>query len=116
MQRGATKFSSKKPRGDSITARQMIEATLQADPTINAVYCIDGIAAPAAVAVLEDMDMLDQVCIIGIDDTPEQLDLIREGKMLSHLMGASINRLIRRVSGLCSTVKMEAAPNTSITT
>lgn len=86
--KGGYQIQQQETKGDSITARQMIEATLQADPTINAVYCIDGIAAPAAVAVLEDMDMLDQVCIIGIDDTPEQLDLIREGKIAAVTYGS----------------------------
>lgn len=79
--KGGYQIQQQETKGDPITARQMIEATLQADPTINAVYCIDGIAAPAAVAVLEDMNMLDKVSVIGIDDTPEQLDLIRAGKI-----------------------------------
>ena len=85
---GEYKMQQQETKGDPITARQLIEATLQADPTINTIYCIDGIAAPAAVAVLEDMGRLDDVCIIGIDDTDEQLDLIRAGKISAVTYGS----------------------------
>lgn len=85
---GGYQMQQQETKGDPITARQIIEATLQADPTINAIYCIDGIAAPAAVDVLEDMNLLDQVSVIGIDDTDEQLDLIRSGKISAVTYGS----------------------------
>ena len=65
-----------------------VETCILADNTINCIFCIDGIAAPAAYTVLEQYGLEDEVFIVGIDDTAEQIDMIKDGRLYGVTYGS----------------------------
>lgn len=74
--------------GDSIKCMSAVETCILADNTINCIFCIDGIAAPAAYTVLEQYGLEDEVFIVGIDDTAEQIDMIKDGRLYGVTYGS----------------------------
>lgn len=82
------KIQQQATQGDSLKCMEVVETCILADDTINCIFCIDGIAAPAAYAVLEEHDLAEDVFIVGIDDTDEQIDMIRDGKLYGVTYGS----------------------------
>jgi len=82
------KIQQQATQGDSLKCMEVVETCILADNTINCIFCIDGIAAPAAYAVLEEHGLAEDVFIVGIDDTDEQIDMIRDGKLYGVTYGS----------------------------
>lgn len=75
------KIQQRETLGDSIKCMSVVETCILADNTINCIFCIDGIAAPAAYTVLSQYGLQDKVFMVGIDDTDEQIDMVKAGKL-----------------------------------
>lgn len=82
------KIQQQETQGDSLKCMEVVETCILADPTINTILCIDGIAAPAAISVLGEHDMLEDVFVVGIDDTDEQIDMIKDGTLYGVTYGS----------------------------
>ena len=104
------KIQQQETRGDSLKCMEVVETCMLADPTINAILCIDGIAAPAAISVLKERKMLDSVFVVGIDDTKEQIDLIKEGKLYGVTYGSFFKQAYQSCIWIMSYLKDGSVP------
>ena len=51
-------------------------------PEINVCMCLSATAAPGCVTASDELGITDQLTIVGVDDVEENLDLLRQGKIL----------------------------------
>ena len=51
-------------------------------PEINVCMCLSATAAPGCVAASDELGITDKLTIVGVDDVDENLDLLRQGKIL----------------------------------
>ncbi len=70
---------------DRMLAIQKWQEIFNTYPEVNAGICGDAESGPAAATVIKEMNLKDKVVIIGIDDTAEALDGIRDGYLFGTL-------------------------------
>jgi ribose transport system substrate-binding protein len=66
---------------DSITAAQVLEASLKAYPQIDAAIWLEAATVSVGADVLREMNLLGKVKIFGIDDPPDMIESIRKGEV-----------------------------------
>lgn len=66
---------------DMQTAMDKYQAAFKAYPEINLVIGVCAEAGPAAVKTIKEMGLQDKISVMGIDDTEETLDMIRNNEM-----------------------------------
>lgn len=66
---------------DMATAMEKYQAAFKAYPEINLVIGVCGEAGPAAVKVIKEQKLEDKITVMGIDDTAEAIDMIKNESM-----------------------------------
>lgn len=107
---GQFKIQQQATAGDSLKCMEVVETCILADDTINCIFCIDGIAAPAAYAVLEEHNLADDVFIVGIDDTDEQIDMIKAGKLYGVTYGSFYKQAYQSCMWIMDYIRDGAVP------
>lgn len=104
------KIQQQATQGDSLKCMEVVETCILADSTINCIFCIDGIAAPAAYAVLEEHGLQDDVFIVGIDDTEEQIDMIKSGELYGVTYGSFYKQAYQSCMWIMDYIKDGSVP------
>lgn len=68
-------------RGDQVKAMEVFSAMIQAHPEMNALFGTEGGGAPGFAKVLEEQNLQDKITVIAMDDTEQNLQVVREGKI-----------------------------------
>jgi len=66
---------------DPVTAAQVIEASLKANPEIDTAMWLESATVTVGATVVKEMGLLGKVKIIGIDDPPDMIESIRKGEV-----------------------------------
>jgi ribose transport system substrate-binding protein len=66
---------------DAITAAQVFEAALKANPKIDTAIWLESGTVSVGADVLKEMKLIGKVKIIGIDDPPDMIESIRKGEV-----------------------------------
>lgn len=67
-------------RNDTMTAAQVLEASLSAYPEIDTAIWLEGATVTVGVDVAEEMGLIGDLRIVGIDDSPDVIAHIGDGK------------------------------------
>lgn len=67
-------------KGDQIEATKNMAAALQADPTINAVFCMDGVAGVAGPTAVMEAGR-DDIKVVAFDTDSAVLDMVKNGEI-----------------------------------
>ena len=73
----ATEFTE----ADAVKAAERLESAFTAYPEINVVMFVESGGVVVAASVAEEMGILDKLTILGVDDPPDLIDAIRDGKV-----------------------------------
>lgn len=104
------KIQQQATEGDSLKCMEVVETCILADNTINCIFCIDGIAAPAAYSVLAEHGLENDVFIVGIDDTDEQIDMIKDGKLYGVTYGSFFKQAYQSCMWIMDYIKDGTVP------
>lgn len=63
---------------DTAQAANKTSAILDTYPDLDAVWCLESTSPLGVAQTLQERNMLDQICVLGIDDTEDVLDLIEQ--------------------------------------
>ena len=78
---GAEIVDMQENRGDMIKAMEVFSAMIDAYPEMNALFGTEGGGAPGFAQVLEERGLADAITVISMDDTEQNLAVVREGKI-----------------------------------
>lgn len=67
--------------GDQVKAMELFTAMIKAHPDMNALFGAEGGGAPGFAKVLEEMNLKNKITVISMDDTEQNLAVVREGKI-----------------------------------
>lgn len=67
-------------KGDQIEATKNMAAALQADPSITAVFCMDGVAGVAGPTAVQEAGR-DDIVVVSFDTDPAVLDMVKNGQI-----------------------------------
>jgi len=68
-------------RGDQVKAMDVLNAMIKAHPDMNCVFGTEGGGAPGFAKVLEEQKLTDKLIVISMDDTEQNLAVVKEGKI-----------------------------------
>ena len=68
-------------RGDQVKAMEVFTAMIKAHPEMNALFGTEGGGAPGFAKVLEELKVQDKITVISMDDTEQNLAVVKEGKI-----------------------------------
>ncbi|AOH43316.1 hypothetical protein BEQ56_07400 [Anaerolineaceae bacterium oral taxon 439] len=69
-------------KGDQIEATKNMAAALQADPSINAVFCMDGVAGVAGPTAVMEAGR-DDIKVVAFDTDSAVLDMVKNGEIMA---------------------------------
>lgn len=90
---------------DTAQAANKTSAILDTYPDLDAIWCLESTSPLGVAQTLQERNMLDQICVLGIDDTEDVLDLIEQemiwGTMTQNFykMGYEAVKMIETVKG-----------------
>lgn len=92
---------------DSDTARaaDKTSAILDTYPDLDAIWCLESTSPLGVAQTLQERNLLDKICVLGIDDTEDVLDLIEQGMIWGTMtqnfykMGYESVKMIATVKG-----------------
>jgi len=68
-------------RGDQVKAMEVFTAMIKAHPEMNALFGTEVGGAPGFAKVLEELKVQDKITVISMDDTEQNLAVVKEGKI-----------------------------------
>lgn len=78
---GAQIVDIQEDQGNQAKAIETFRNMVKAHPDMNALFGTEGSGAPGFAKVLEELKLLDKVAVISMDDTEQNLSVVREGKI-----------------------------------
>lgn len=68
-------------KGDQIEATKNMAATLQADDTIDAIFCMDGVAGVAGPTAVQETGLENKIKVVSFDTDSAVLDMVKNGQI-----------------------------------
>ena len=106
---------------DTAQAANKTSAILDTYPELDAIWCLESTSPLGVAQTLTERGMLDQICVLGIDDTEDVLDLIGQDKIWGTMtqnfykMGYEAVKMIETVKNGGTTESVQDSGTTLVT-